>query len=92
MLEGCPLRSGERRRLTVDVAHEVALAVAGDAVAEDEVVHAAADVDRINLHEAVVREGGGDIGGRGIQQQRPAHEAAGVGGGNLERSGRHARD
>jgi hypothetical protein len=48
------------------VAPKVAFAIIGDPRAGDEVVHATADVDRGDLHVAVVGEGGGDIDvGRG---------------------------
>jgi hypothetical protein len=44
------------------VPHEIAFAVTGDTVAQDEVVHAPANVDRVDLHITVVGEGGGDAG------------------------------
>ena len=50
------------------VANEVALAVAGHAVAEDEIVHPATDIDRINLNETEMIKGGGDVGDKRIEQ------------------------
>jgi hypothetical protein len=44
-----------------------------------------ADVDRVDLDEAVVGEGSGEVGRGGIEQQRPADEAAGVVGGEAQR-------
>jgi hypothetical protein len=89
MLEGHAPLAVEGGAVAVEVAHEVALAVARHAVAEDEVVHAAAHVDRVDLHVGVVREGGGDVGRGGVEEHRAAVEAAGVGGGDVAR--RHRR-
>ena len=61
----------------MQMTHQVTLPVAGHAVAQDEVVHASADIDRVDLDIAVVAEGGAEAGGRGVQQQGAAHEAAG---------------
>ena len=38
-------------------------------------MHAAADVDGVDLDVAVVDERGADVGGGAVQQQRPAQEA-----------------
>jgi hypothetical protein len=46
----------QRRGLAVQVAHEAALAVVAHAVAQDEIVHAPADVDRVDLDVAVMSE------------------------------------
>ena len=64
--------------LPVKVPHEAALPVPGDAVPKDVVVHPAADVDRVDLHVAVVREHRSDVGGRGIDEVRPPQEKAGL--------------
>ena len=61
----------------MEKAHEIAFAVACDAVAQDQVVHASADVDRVDLHVAVVGEGGGEIGCRRREQQGPTDETTG---------------
>jgi hypothetical protein len=58
----------------MEVTHEVALAIAHDAVPQDMVVHAAADVDGIDLDVPVVREGGADVRNGGVEQQRAAME------------------
>lgn len=68
---------------------QCALAVVRDTVAQNEVVHAAADVDRVDLHVAVMGEGGGDVRRGGVEQQRAAHEATGVSGPEAERG--HSR-
>jgi len=65
-------------RAAMKMADEVAFAIPGHAVAEDEVVHPAADVDRVNLGETMVSECGIDTGSRCIEQKRAAVEAAGI--------------
>lgn len=86
VLERGALRGRERRiGAAVEMAHEIALAVTGDAVAQDEIVHASADVDRIDLHETVMRERGGDVGRRLIEQETGAGETARGEGRNVER-------
>jgi len=72
---------GRRQRTgrgAMKMADEVAFAIPGHAVAEDEVVHPAADVDRVNLGETMVSECGIDTGSRCIEQKRAAVEAAGI--------------
>jgi len=68
----------------VDVAHEVAFAIVGHAVAQDQVVHATADIDRIDLQETVVFKCSGDIRSGLIEKQGPLHKPAGCFTGNLE--------
>ena len=50
------------------MANEVALAIAGHAVAENEIVHSTTDIDRINLNETEMIKGGGDVGDKRIEQ------------------------
>jgi hypothetical protein len=57
------------------MAHEIALAIAGDAVAQNEIVHAAADIDRIDLHTAEVTQRGGEVGQGRIEMLHPAEKA-----------------
>src|SRR4051812_16315993 len=78
VFEGEATRRGQNLRATVEVAHEVTFAVAADAIAQDEVVHATAHVDRVDLDVPVVRQGGGQVRRGLIQQQRAPHEAAGA--------------
>jgi len=83
---------GRRRRAAgrvgaVEVALQVVLAIAGHAVAEDEVVHAAAHVDGVELHVAVVRERGSDVGERRVEPEGAAKEAAGGLGGGGQHGG-----
>ncbi len=99
MLEGGARGAGARRRRSValhvaavDVAEEVTFAVVAHAVAEDEVVHPAADVQRIDLDVSVMGEGGGDIRCGRVEQQRAALEAAGVVGREAERLRHGAED
>lgn len=91
MLERRTRGGGENRIIAMQVAHEVAFTVAGHAVAQDEIVHAAADVDRIDLHIAEMRDHAGDGAGGRIDQRGPAQEAAGGLGGDGE-EGWHHRD
>ena len=56
----------------MQVAHEVALAITGDAIAEDEIVHPATDVDWVDLNEAMVSEYSREAGRRGIEEKRAA--------------------
>lgn len=64
---------------------QAALAVVPDTVAEDEVVHAPGDIDRVDLDVVVVGEGGGDAGCWRVEQQGAAHEPAGGDRGDGER-------
>ena len=48
-------------------------------------MHATADIDRINLNVAVVREGVRDVGDWFVKQQRSAHEATGGLSGNSQK-------
>ena len=81
MLEGGAGGRGERRGgVAVEKTHEIAFAIAGDAVAQDQVVHASADVDRVNLNVALVGERGGKIGRGRREQKRAADKRAGNGG------------
>ncbi|MEJ1972301.1 MAG: hypothetical protein WDM96_07510 [Lacunisphaera sp.] len=85
-----PLEQGLRGGLAMQVAHQVAFAVVADAIAQDQIMHPAADVDRVDLDIAVMGEGGGEIGRRLVQQQGAPHEATGGGGIDGERGGGHA--
>ena len=78
---------GERLIFAVNVAHQIAFAIVGHAVAQDQIVHAPADIDRVDLHESVVIKRGGDIGSGLIEKQGPLHKPAGCFRGNLERWG-----
>jgi len=82
MLEGGAGGRGERGGgVAVEKTHEIALAITSDAIAQDQIVHASADVDRINLHVAVVGESRGQIGRGRREQERAADKRAGGGGG-----------
>jgi hypothetical protein len=48
--------------------HEIALAVASDAIAKDEIVHPTADVDRVDLNITEMFEGMVDASDRFIEQ------------------------
>ena len=60
------------------VANQIALAIAGHAVAQDKIVHSAADINRINLNEAETIKRGGDIGHGRVEQQRTAMKTPGI--------------
>ena len=68
---------GERLIFAVNVAHQIAFAIICHAVAQDQVVHATADIDRIDLHETVMIKRGGDIRSGLIEKQGPLHKPAG---------------
>ena len=61
------------------MAVQVALGVGDDTGAGNVLVHASTDVDRVDLNEAVVREGGGEVGMRLSQTRREQGKAAGGG-------------
>ena len=69
MLESGALRGRQRSASAVQVAQEAALPVAGDPVAQDVVVHAPGDVDRVDLDVTEVGDGRGDVGRRSVKQQ-----------------------
>ena len=73
----------------VDVRVQITLAVAGDAIAQDQVVHPAADIERVDLHVAEVGEGRRHVGPRRVEQERPTEKSAGGQAGDLERRERH---
>src|SRR6187402_858477 len=77
VFEGGALRGGERGGVAMEVAHQRALAVVEHAVAKDEIMHAPADIDRVDLDVAVMRDGGGDVGEGRVETGRQAGEAAG---------------
>lgn len=87
MLERGARRSGKRGRgLTVKMAQETAFAVGDDAVAQNKIVHVTAHVDRVDLHETEVSEGGAEVG-RGLgEQKRAVDEAAGFGQSEFQRA------
>ena len=60
------------------MADEVALAIAGHAVAKDEIVHSATDIDRINLNETEMAERGSGTENRRIEQECPAMKSPGI--------------
>src|ERR1035438_2203534 len=60
----------------MEMPHETALNVPGNPVSKDVVVHPAADVDRVDLHVAVVREHRAHVPRRGVDKVRPPQEKA----------------
>ena len=69
VLEGRAGRGHTRAGLAfvpMQMPREIALAIAGDAIAQNQIMHAPADIDRIDLDVAVVRERGGDVRMRSI--------------------------
>jgi hypothetical protein len=89
VLEGRPGFGGQSAAVAMQMAHQTALDVICHPVAEDQIMHAATDVDRVNLDVTVVGEGGGYVGHRRIEQQEPAHKPAGSDG--IETEGTHAK-
>ena len=65
-----------RGLISMDMAPEITFAIAADAYPQDQIVHATADIDRIDLNVAVVREGVCDVGDGFVEQQRSAKEAS----------------
>ena len=49
------------------VANQAALTIIHDAIAQNEIVHSAADIDGINLNKTKVIESGGNGGDRSIE-------------------------
>ena len=66
-------------------AHEIAFAVAREAIAQNQVVHPPADIQGVDLHVAVVGEGGRDSRVSQIQAMRPTEKTAGTQRGHTER-------
>jgi hypothetical protein len=83
VLEGTALPGREGISIAVKVSHQVAFAVAGHAMTKDQVVHASTDIDRIDLHVAVVSERGANIADGSVEQQLASQEATGCGAGDL---------
>lgn len=71
VLEGGAAVGRQQAVSAVQVAAETALIVAGNAVAENQIMHAAADIDGIHLHVAEVGEGFSDRGNGPVKQERP---------------------
>ncbi len=90
MFESDALMGHQGYVVTMQVSHEVAFVITGDAVAGDEIMHPAADVDGIDLHVTVVGKDRGDIGRRGIKEDGATVKAAGDGRGNVK-DGTHGR-
>src|SRR5687767_10707883 len=91
MLEAPPFRGGQRLSVPMEVAHEIALTIGRDAVPEDEVVHAPANVERVDLHIPMAGERRRYIGVRGCEAERPAEKAAGSKRRYRQRTRRHGR-
>ncbi len=66
-------RAGGRMNMAV----QVAFAIVGYAVAEDEIMHPTANIDGVDLNAAVIGKGSGYIRRRCIEQHRAPHEASG---------------
>ena len=75
---------------TMHMAHEILLAIAAHPMAQNVIVHAAADIDRVNLDEAVVIQGGADPVQWGVEQDCAPVKAAGGFRRERERGGQHA--
>ena len=76
MLEGDPLFGRKRRDSAMKVPHEIAFAIGHDAIAQNEIVHPSAYVDRIDLHITVVTQRRRDAGQRRIEIQDSPGEKA----------------
>jgi hypothetical protein len=77
MFEGASIRRKQRRcHIAMEMAHEIPFAIIADAIPQDEIMHATADVDRIDLNVAVVGESVPDVGDWFVEQQRSTHKAA----------------
>ena len=83
------LAGGQQLFVAVQMAHEVAFTMPGHAVAEDVVVHAAADIDRIDLHKTELIEYRSDVRRGLIEQDGAAVKTPGQQRGNFERSRQH---
>jgi hypothetical protein len=77
MFEGGAVFGWQGVAVAVQVAAKAAFDVAGDAVAQDQIVHATADIDGIHLHVTKVGEGVADRGNRPVKQERPPVETTG---------------
>lgn len=78
MLKGGAQAGRDATRLfAVEVAHKAALLVTLDPVPEDVVVHAAADIDRVDLDVAVVGKRIAHVRRLAIHEVRPPQERAG---------------
>lgn len=73
------------------VAHEVAFLVSRYAVTQNQIMHSAADIDRIDLDVAVVCERGAYISVRFAEAERAKQKAPGGGWGDMERGGHEGR-
>src|SRR5688500_7479374 len=76
MFETEPVAWTQRVLLAVQEAHEVAFTIAENSIAQNQVVHRPADIERINLHVAVMVECGGDRRMRGLERVRASEEQA----------------
>jgi hypothetical protein len=69
----------------VQVAHEIAFTIPRDAIAQDQVLHASADVDRVDLDPRQVVQRRSDGWARSVEQDGATMEPAGVGAGKGKR-------
>ena len=63
-------------RIAVKMPREIALAVVAHAIAQNQIVHASADIDRVDLHVPEMRESSVDAGKRGIEALGAANKLA----------------
>ena len=59
--------------------NEITFAIPGHAVAKNQVLHPAADVNRVELNETQMRKRRGDTRRRSVEQQRAPVKAARIG-------------
>jgi hypothetical protein len=79
MLE-CPSFRGEQWILyhTMEMANEPTLSIIPHPIPENQIMHPATYVDRVHLDEAVMGQGGADVGNGAIEQDRSAVEPASI--------------
>jgi hypothetical protein len=75
VFEGGTAFGRQRAARAMQMASKPAFVVAGNPIAQDQIVHATADIDGIHLHVTEVGKGRSDCGNGPIKQERPPLEA-----------------
>ena len=65
-----------REPFAMHMPHQILLAITAHTMPQDVILHATADIDRIDLHKPQMPQRRCHIGKRTVQTRRPDHEAS----------------